>query len=586
MSGDTAAARERDRARAPGSRPATAPRPGVTQRRATLPVVLCAAAGLAPLAVARAPHEALLRYEQSYADFNDALGAVALIDSDPGRYSGYAGRTREVWGRIYLERRAELLAGLATVPARDLSSADARALRLMRADVAESAPAPRSLAPVGQCRDAASPNAALEALQQALYACFSELGNSLRFENGTITRVAALELLTRLEDPQRRRALFMAFVPLWQALNAADEEQSPYRRMIRMAAAQARDGGSPVEAAARTVGVPPAETERWLESVLAAWAAVSGGHPMEPWDYRFRGGAAERELGEAISRAALLPLNERYYRDLGLDLAQARVIYDTEPRAGKAPLAYTDYVRRGRLIHRRWQPTLVRVSASYERGGLGLLNELVHESGHAAHMLALHVRPAFMDLGDPIFYEAFADVPSWSVYEPAWQQKYLGRSVSAERSLRALYSAVMLDVAWALFDLRMLRTPDADPNAVWTGITSRYLHIIAHPELAWWAVRVQLVDKPGYMVNYGLGAVITADVRQRIAQQLGRFDAGDRRWYGWISKQLLRSGEARDTAELLRQFLGRPVSPDALLRELRGLAPEAGDDSGHGPRTH
>ena len=49
------------------------------------------------------------------------------------------------------------------------------------------------------------------------------------------------------------------------------------------------------------------------------------------------------------------------------------------------------------------------------------------------------------------------------------------------------------------------RSREADPNAVWTDITSRYLHVIPHPELAWWAVRVQLVDKPGYMVNYGLG---------------------------------------------------------------------------------
>jgi hypothetical protein len=26
-------------------------------------------------------------------------------------------------------------------------------------------------------------------------------------------------------------------------------------------------------------------------------------------------------------------------------------------------------------------------------------------------MMALRTRPAFMDLGDPLFYEAFADVP-------------------------------------------------------------------------------------------------------------------------------------------------------------------------------
>lgn len=38
-------------------------------------------------------------------------------------------------------------------------------------------------------------------------------------------------------------------------------------------------------------------------------------------------------------------------------------------------------------------------------------------------------------------------------------------------SLRALFGNVMLDVAWALFDMRMLRDPDADPNALmraWT----------------------------------------------------------------------------------------------------------------------
>jgi oligoendopeptidase F len=348
--------------------------------------------------------------------------------------------------------------------------------------------------------------------------------------------------------------------------------------MIRMAAAQARKQGSPVDAAARTVGVSPAETERWLEHILETWGQVSGDTAVEPWDYRFEAGAADRELGAVISRAALQPLSERYYRDLGLDLTKAAVIYDLDPRPGKAPLAYTDYVRRGRMLRGAWQPTIVRVSASYERGGLGPLNELVHENGHAAHMLALRTRPAFMDLGDPIFYEAFADVPAWSVYEPAWQQKYLGRSVAEPRSLRALYSAVMLDVAWALFDVRMLRDPDNDPNAVWTEITSRYLHVKPHPELAWWAVRVQLVHKPGYMVNYGLGAVITADIRERITQQLGPFQAGDERWYGWLSQRLLGTGEEQESATLLRQFLGRPVSPQALLRELQRLKPANGGD--------
>jgi len=545
------------------------------QTTGLLPLVLIAAQGALAHGAAAASAKVVAtvpQLEQAYADFNDAYGAVSLIDSDPDRYAGgYGGSSRAAWQKRYLALRAQLLVGLRAVPAAGLTEGDARAVQVMRAAVEESSATPESLAPVGRCRDAQRPTLPLQPLQEALYACFAELANHLRFENATVTRVAAFELLTRIEEPQRRETLFRAFLPLWQAVNGDGGPASPYRRMIRLAAAQARKHGSPIDAAARTVGVSVAETERWLEQILDAWGQVSGG-PLEPWDYRFASGAAERALAAAIPREALLPLTERYYRDLGLDLAKSAVIFDLDPRPGKAPLAYTDYVRRGRLEDGVWQSTLVRVSASYGQGGIGPLNELVHESGHAAHMLALRTRPAFMDLGDPIFYEAFADVPSWSVYEPAWQQKYLGSSADTSAALRALYAGVMLDAAWALFDLRMLRDPEADPNAVWTDITGRYLHVKPHPELAWWAVRVQLVHKPGYMVNYGLGAVITADIRQRIAQQLGSFAAGDARWNGWISAQLLQSGEEQETAGLLRRFLGRPVSPQALLDQVRRIS--------------
>ena len=185
------------------------------------------------------------------------------------------------------------------------------------------------------------------------------------------------------------------------------------------------------------------------------------------------------------------------------------------------------------------------------------------------------MRPAFFGWGDDLYVEAFADVTSWSVAQPAWQQRYLGRSTNESESLRALYTTVMLDVAWGLFELRMLRDPDADPNLVWTEITSRYLHVVPHPDLPWWALRVQLVDLPGYMINYGLGAIVTADLRSRTREVIGPFDAGNPRWYAWTTSELLRHGASIPTPELLRRFLGRAVSPDALLAELAriGAAP-------------
>jgi Zn-dependent M32 family carboxypeptidase len=73
------------------------------------------------------------------------------------------------------------------------------------------------------------------------------------------------------------------------------------------------------------------------------------------------------------------------------------------------------------------------------------------------------------------------------------------------------------------------------------------------------------------MVNYGLGAVVTADLRERIATQLGPFATGHERWFEWLSQRLLSSGQTHETATLLREFLGRPVSPQALLAEIGRL---------------
>jgi Zn-dependent M32 family carboxypeptidase len=132
----------------------------------------------------------------------------------------------------------------------------------------------------------------------------------------------------------------------------------------------------------------------------------------------------------------------------------------------------------------------------------------------------------------------------------------------------------------------MFRAPQTDPNALWTEITSHYLHIVPHPELSWWAVRVQLVDLPGYMVNYGFGAILTAEMRERISVALGAFDTGDPRWYGWLSEHLLRYGSERDTRTLMQDFLGRPVSPQALLtqvRRLKPVSPLAPDDHSTNP---
>jgi Zn-dependent M32 family carboxypeptidase len=66
--------------------------------------------------------------------------------------------------------------------------------------------------------------------------------------------------------------------------------------------------------------------------------------------------------------------------------------------------------------------------------------------------------------------------------------------------------------------------------------------------------------------------VLTADLRERVRSQLGSFDTGNPRWYPWLSENLLQYGSERDTPALLRQFLGREVSPQALIAQLKRVS--------------
>jgi Peptidase family M3 len=509
--------------------------------------------------------------ESTYADVLDAYGAFSTIDS--GLMKSYEGKDRQAWERIYREKREALVAALAKLPNDGLPRTDARAAALMRAGLSDFPADASTLSPSSKCKNAQNPDLDYIALRAALYSCFDELGNNLQFEGATVNRVSAFSMLEQIKEPERRKKMFLAFSPLWEASNGKDQRDSPYRRMIAMASADAAKNKSAVIAAAESLGVQPADVEAWLGQILDTWRQVSGERQIEPWDYRYAAGETGRQLDQTIPREGLRTISERYYHDLGADLNQLGVLFDLDPRPGKAPLAYTDLLQCGRMVNGAWRPAIARISASYGRGGLSNMLELVHEEGHAVHFVAVRARPAFTYNDSLLFIEAFADVPSWSVYQPAWQQKYLGKSSSQSASLRNLFSGVMLDVAWALFEIRMLHNPAADPNAVWTDITSRYLHIVPHPEYSWWAVRVQLMDSPGYMVNYGLGAVITAEIRERIRQSIGPFDAGNPRWYSWTSEHLLRIGGEVETQELLRGFLGHPVSPQPLIDDIRRLAP-------------
>jgi hypothetical protein len=523
---------------------------------------------------------ALAQAESLYADLR-ALRDRIEVTTAAGAGAAAEGTSLDTLIRRFRSLRGDVASRLAALTDSGWAAEDARALGVMRAaldgELADLSPGtpPHSAAPATpDCGYDAAAIAALanglDSLVKRAYACYGWAQHHVNVDGRQMDRLSVLGALARTEGREQRRRLFLSLAPVWRSMNADGGPTSPYRQIMALLAR--RPGPAPAAARARALGVQPDTLERWLVAILEAWRARTPDSLIEPWDWHYLGGAASRRLSAHIERARLAPLSADVFRSLGADPDSLRVHYDLAPREGKTPVAFTTFGARARAVNGVWHPAEPWVFATYGAGGLDNLNELLHETGHAVHIAAVRTRPAFSDWpdSDP-FTEGLADVVALDVYEPRWQQRWLGDSASTADALRGRYAGIVLDVAWALFEIRMHRDPDADPNRIWSALTHEYLRIRPHPELSWWAMRGQLIHLPGYMLNYAAGAVLIAAIRERIREQYGPFIAGDRSWYGWVAPRLFRFGLERPSRQVMEEFLGRPIGPEAILRDMARL---------------
>jgi hypothetical protein len=535
-----------------------------------VPVLWGCGHGAAPVAPAPA---ALSHVESIYAatytlkDRLDIAGLRALPES------AAALRLR------YLAARRDLVGSLAIDSTTLRDSSDRRALTVMRSTLAEeltdTPQTPEGAAPVDatRCGYDARAIADTDSLAARLYDCYGAAAHAVPVDGESLERLTVLGLLGVTADTAKRRRLFLGLDHVWRTVNAGDDDASPWRELLRRRARSWGSGPTPFARRVRELGFEPDTVERWLERLLEAWQATLPDSQLEPWDMYYTMGATSRRLAARIPRDALLPLTARYYRSLGADLAALSIHDDLDPRPGKDPVSFTTFGSRPGWVQGRWQPGEPWIFTSYAVGGFDNLTELLHETGHAIHIAGIRTRPAFSDWPDAdLFTEAIADLADGEAYDGRWQLRYLGDSAAPADNRRAAYFGVMMDACWSLFEARMQRDPSLDPNAVWTALTSRYLRVVPHPELSWWAMRGQLIDVPGYLVNYALGAFVAADLRARIVQLHGPFTLGDSTWYGFVREHIYRYGLERSSQRVMEDFLGRPVRAEALLAGLRGTA--------------
>ena len=512
-----------------------------------------------------------LRFEDLEADFGelrDAFGGLVV--------ARHRGMDVSALARAYVGRRVALAPRLANALDGSASGVEQAGLASIRSTLAwmdEFEPVDRAASGL---TGATAPNEAADAdLRRRTVEAYGDAVASIRVGSETIDRLTALGRLATEPDAAIRRETFAAMQPIWRAVDGGGGADSPYRRLLRSSAARWSRDGSPVEAAAMALGIAPGSFEPMLRELLARWRDVLGPEAIEPWDYRVVVGAMERRLGQAVPRDRLRTINDAHLASLGADPTVLGIRYDVDPRPDRPPIpvAFTiseDVARQD--ADGSWQAATPWVFATYATGGLGNLEELVHESGHALHYASIRARPAFFE--PPVeaggLVEGIADLLGWDVHEPAFQARHLETSVDLRESRLGRYGGVMLDVCWALFEIELHRNPGRSPNEAWTSLTEETLGIVPHPEWSWWAVRGQLVESPGYMANYALAAIVAAALRGRIRELRGDWlaDTGDPGWYPFVTEHLLRFGAERPPADVLKVFLGGHLTADALLDDL------------------
>ena len=516
--------------------------------------------------------------EDAYAAYQEAWGAWmvghhrgAPLDAKSGDEAALADRlvrTRTTLG--------ELLAGL---DAARLGADDAAALANIRASLPDLDGWPEpldGLAFADTAPGVAADEPTIAALRRATFDAWGAAMADLHVDGERLDRLTVAARLGREPDPAARRRLFLAMAPGWAVLDGKKgpaDPDGPYRRLLRASAERWKRHGSPIAANAAALGMDPEAVEPTMRDILAAYRRVAMPPELvEPWDYRYVTGGLARRLDPDITLPRLRPINDGHLSEIGADPGALRIEYDIVPRPDRPviPTAFTVTLDIARRTADGWRPARPWVFATYAEGGLGNLEELLHESGHALHYAALRARPAFFSwpADQTAFVEAVADVVGWTTHEPAFLARHLGAAVSTQESVVARYGSVMLDACWTLFELELHRHPERAPNDAWAEIAERDLGVVGRPEWSWWAHRGQLIDGPGYLANYALGALMVAAVRARIREARGDWAEGDPGWYGFVSERLLRFAGARTPRELLVDFLGGPLTAEALLADL------------------
>lgn len=402
-------------------------------------------------------------------------------------------------------------------------------------------------------------------------------GFAFSVEGQRVTR-SDLRKMAKSEDPKERRAQHRA----WGELHAKAKPIAVKLLQRRRNFARQRGlVGGYYDALLHLRGLDPQRLASLLSAVsegsrvayeraLDEAKKAADLSTIAPWDLDL----LSRKLGELpderFPASDALPYAQRAWSALGVDLNQPKIRIDVR-----------DFAFGGQTISLK-VPTDVRAVVSPSPGAR-FYATLMHELGHAfAATRDRATRAVFKGyewvpgLSEPAYDEGVAEIFGRMIDEPALLAKLLPQLSEGERNefvrvrARAELLTLRSRLVFIAFEKAALEDPDKDLDALYRQIESDILGTTTPTDAeSTWAISPFLATYPVYTQSYTLAAMLSAQVRQTLRQQLGADwatpEAGQ-----LLAEKLVGDGAETSMDEKLIRLTGAPLSADAYLTWLNG----------------
>ena len=276
------------------------------------------------------------------------------------------------------------------------------------------------------------------------------------------------------------------------------------------------------------------------------------------------------ELDLLVDGVDISGASASFYERMGVDVKPILARSDMYERPGKNQHAFCIHIDRSGDVR-----TLNNVKDSIK-----WLETVLHELGHAIYELGFDPKLPWLLREPPhmIPTEAMALIAGRQAYRSDALRTLIGPSPDKaplmKKADHSLKRRQLIFSRWVLvmtaFESELYRDPKQDLNRLWWASVEKYQKIRAPKgrEGKWdWATKYHIGLAPVYYFSYLLGEMFASSIQEALSKECGSAALSNPEAGKFLRQKLFHPGNRMSWSELVKHVTGRPLSPDAWLKE-------------------